>query len=198
MEKINGSVSRIGISGAVQTVPRGKAGGYYSPTVTQISETSITFGFEASENGMPTAPAVTIELPRGAKGDKGEDGENGRDGKDGSSFTILGTYESVSALQAAESSAAQGAVYNVGSAAPYELYMMDQGEWRSLGNLKGAQGERGEKGEKGDRGEKGETGEKGEQGAEGKTPTRGEDYWTETDIAEIRTYVEEAIIGGTW
>lgn len=30
------------------------------------------------------------------------------------------------------------------------------------------------------------------------TPVRGEDYWTENDIAEIKSYVDEAILGGAW
>ena len=30
------------------------------------------------------------------------------------------------------------------------------------------------------------------------TPVRGEDYWTEADIAEIKSYVDEAILGGAW
>ena len=29
-------------------------------------------------------------------------------------------------------------------------------------------------------------------------PVRGVDYWTEEDIATIKTYVEEAILGGEW
>lgn len=30
------------------------------------------------------------------------------------------------------------------------------------------------------------------------TPVRGEDYWTPDDIAEIKAYVDEAILGGEW
>ena len=30
------------------------------------------------------------------------------------------------------------------------------------------------------------------------TPKKGIDYWTEADIAEIKSYVEEAILGGEW
>jgi len=29
-------------------------------------------------------------------------------------------------------------------------------------------------------------------------PVRGEDYWTEEDKAEIKSYVDEAILGGAW
>ena len=38
----------------------------------------------------------------------------------------------------------------------------------------------------------------GSQGENGYTPVRGTDYWTEADIAEIRSYVDEAILGGVW
>lgn len=35
-------------------------------------------------------------------------------------------------------------------------------------------------------------------GADGKTPVRGTDYWTSSDIAEIKSYVDDAILGGAW
>ena len=35
-------------------------------------------------------------------------------------------------------------------------------------------------------------------GAAGYTPVRGTDYWTEADKAEIKSYVEDAILGGEW
>lgn len=38
----------------------------------------------------------------------------------------------------------------------------------------------------------------GESGGGGYTPVRGVDYWTPDDIAEIKTYVDEAILGGAW
>ena len=39
---------------------------------------------------------------------------------------------------------------------------------------------------------------RGPAGADGYTPQRGTDYWTESDKAEIRRYVEDAILGGIW
>lgn len=33
---------------------------------------------------------------------------------------------------------------------------------------------------------------------QGYTPQREIDYWTEADKAEIKTYVDEAILGGAW
>ena len=35
-------------------------------------------------------------------------------------------------------------------------------------------------------------------GKRGKAPVRGTDYWTEADKAEIKSYVDEAILGGSW
>ena len=35
-------------------------------------------------------------------------------------------------------------------------------------------------------------------GVNGYTPVRGTDYWTEEDIAIIKSYVDDAILGGEW
>lgn len=45
---------------------------------------------------------------------------------------------------------------------------------------------------------KGEPGVPGKDGTDGTTPERGKDYWTEEDIAAIKTYVNEAVLGGAW
>ena len=38
----------------------------------------------------------------------------------------------------------------------------------------------------------------GQDGTDGYTPVRGTDYWTDADKAEIKAYVDEAILGGEW
>ena len=38
----------------------------------------------------------------------------------------------------------------------------------------------------------------GKDGKDGYTPVRGKDYWTEADKAEIKSYVDDAILGGAW
>lgn len=38
----------------------------------------------------------------------------------------------------------------------------------------------------------------GEPGPAGYTPKRGTDYWTSSDIAQIKSYVDSAILGGSW
>lgn len=44
----------------------------------------------------------------------------------------------------------------------------------------------------------GKDGKDGADGKDGYTPVRGIDYWTEEDIAAIKSYVETAIEEGTW
>ena len=44
----------------------------------------------------------------------------------------------------------------------------------------------------------GEPGADGKPGKDGYTPRRGIDYWTDADKAEIKSYVDEAILGGAW
>lgn len=51
---------------------------------------------------------------------------------------------------------------------------------------------------KGPKGDQGETGPAGSTGASGYSPVRGTDYWTDADKAEIKSYVDEAILGGAW
>lgn len=83
-----------------------------------------------------------------------------------------------------------------GDAFTYEDFTEEQ-----LAGLVGPQGEQGPVGPQGPKGEQGEAGPQGEPGADGTdgyTPVRGTDYWTEADIAEIKAYVEETILGGAW
>lgn len=51
---------------------------------------------------------------------------------------------------------------------------------------------------KGDKGDKGDTGSTGGTGPADYTPVRGTDYWTAADIAEIKGYVDSAILNGSW
>ena len=44
----------------------------------------------------------------------------------------------------------------------------------------------------------GTPGKDGANGADGYTPVRGTDYWTESDKAEIKAYVDNSILNGAW
>ena len=68
-------------------------------------------------------------------------------------ITILGTYDTLEALQQAVPNPTQGDHYNVGTAAPYTVYMWDAttppGSWIDQGQMEGPQGPQGEQGEPG-------------------------------------------------
>ena len=68
-------------------------------------------------------------------------------------------------------------------------------EAKASGEFKGDTGEPGQPGKDG---EDGQPGKDGQPGADGYTPVRGTDYWTEADKAEIKGYVDTAILGGAW
>lgn len=56
----------------------------------------------------------------------------------------------------------------------------------------------GKDGKDGQDGKDGKDGQNGQNGKDGYNPVRGTDYWTASDIAEIKSYVDDAILGGTW
>lgn len=107
----------------------------------------------------------------GPKGDTGEAGKDGTNGKDGVSTTHSWN----------------GTVLTVTSASG-----------TSSADLKGDKGDKGEQGTQGPKGDKGDNGKNGADGKDGYSPIRGTDYWTPEDIAEIKGYVDEAILGGAW
>lgn len=91
--------------------------------------------FECGDIFQFTDPADSYATWQGLRGPKGDPGEPGPPGQ---GLTISGTVATVADLPA---SAVQGTVYNVGSEAPYELYMYEVGTgWISLGYLEGPEG----------------------------------------------------------
>ena len=161
----------------------------------------------------------------GPQGPKGDTGEQGPQGEPGRGLNISGTVEDELSLPV---TAENGDVWNVGTIPPYDLYLYNNGIWTNMGPLQGPEGPQGPKGDTGDigpqgpkgdtgdpgpQGPKGDTGDPGPQGpkgdtgdighqgpagADGYTPVRGTDYWTDADIATIKGYVDEAILGGAW
>lgn len=117
-----------------------------------------------------------IQGEKGDKGDKGDTGEqgiqgepgaDGKDGVDGNSYTVLGLYATIDALQAAHPTGSAGDAWFVGTSESNVVYQwdVDQETWVNVGVMQGAQGE---KGEKGDPGADGQDGADGENGADGK------------------------------
>lgn len=138
-----------------------------------VGKISSSGGGNGKDGISPTVEIVTIEGGKrititDANGSKSADIMDGEDGSNGK--------DGVSATHSWN-----GTTLTVASASG-----------SSSANLKG------DKGDKGDTGAKGDKGDTGATGKDGKTPVRGTDYWTEADKAEIKSYVDEAILGGAW
>ena len=131
---------------------------------------------ETGPQGLKGDPGETG--PQGPKGDPGEtgpQGPKGAKGEDGKAFTILGYYESLSALQAAVATPEDGVAYGVGAAAPYDIYVWDAvgKQWVNNGAIQGPKGDQGETGPQGPKGDQGETGPQGPKGDPGTTGDKG-------------------------
>lgn len=136
----------------------------------------------------PVGPAGP-KGPQGEKGPQGNVGPQGPQGEPGAGLNVKGTVASESDLPP---NAEQGDWYNVGTEAPYVLYLYSDGAWKNQGTLQGPTGavftpevdEAGFiswtnngglpnpasvsiKGPKGDKGTKGDTGAAGPAGPQG-------------------------------
>ena len=108
--------------------------------------------------------------PQGPPGETGPQGPQGEKGDAGTGLDILGTYDNLGALQSAVTQPRQGNMYNIGTEAPYTVYMWDTtngGEWLPQGQLQGAKGETGPQGPQGEPGPQGPQGPQGKQGPQG-------------------------------
>ena len=119
---------------------------------------------------------------KGEKGEKGEKGDKGERGVNGTSIPIGGFYTfSVDENGDLWVNFPDGAkVPSVTLNEKGELILSIEGESVKTFNIGKVKGD------------------KGDRGTDGYTPIRGIDYWTDEDKAEIKAYVEEAILGGEW
>lgn len=188
LERVGGMPDGLSIDGAVlqltsQGEPIGEpitlpAGGGTAIERAEIREDGHLWLIQTG--GGAEIDCGTAKGEQGPKGDPGEIGPQGPPGKDGE----------------------QGLQGLIGPQGPKG----DPGEQGARGEP-GARGEIGPQGEKGAQGPQGVPGIDGEQGppgtqgpagADGYTPVRGMDYWTEADITSIKSYVDDAILGGEW
>ena len=113
----------------------GAAAGFGKPTAT-VDDNVGTPGVTVTASGPDTAKVFAFAFTN-LKGDKGDKGDTG------TGLDILGTYDTLELLKQGVPSPAQGDMYNVGTIAPYTIYMWDDGEWVSQGKLQGPSGEDG-------------------------------------------------------
>ena len=127
------------------------------------------------------AQLAALKGDRGEKGEKGDKGDTGAKGPSGDSYTVLGLYATLAALQTAHPTGSAGQAWFVGTADSNAVYQwdVDKAAWINVGALKGPKGNPGEKGDaftyadftaaqlaalKGEKGDKGDTGPQGPKG----------------------------------
>ena len=169
---------------------------------------SATHSWNGTTLTITSASGTSSADLKGAKGDKGEDGVIGKDGTSptvsvsaitgGNRITITdvngtknvdvmngtnGSNGSKGADGVSVQSVQQTTTSNADGGNNVVTVTLSNGQTATF-NVKN--------------GSKGSTGADGVKGADGKTPVRGTDYWTSADIAEIKGYVDSAILGGAW
>lgn len=122
------------------------------------------------DKGDPGNPGPTGAI--GPTGLQGAVGPTGANGKDGTGVSILGSYNTLSDLQAAHPTGNAGDAYLVGT----DLYVWSSttNTWVDVGRIQGPQGEKGDKGDPGNTGPTGVTGPTGPTGATGPQGEQGE------------------------
>lgn len=122
--------------------------------------------------------------PQGPRGFTGEQGPQGPKGEKGDKFTIDGYFESLDLLIDVVPEPVPGAIYGIGEAAPYDIYVYCAAYkdlfpddptkwWVNNGAIQGPAGPMGPMGPRGYQGPKGEDGSIGPQGEQGEPGTPG-------------------------
>lgn len=181
LPKMSGSVSApstIGGNIGAKTINIGEDGATFIPSVSDDGVISWT-----NDKYLPNPEPVNIKGVKGDKGDKGDRGLQGIQGVQG----IKGE------------TGAQGQKGADGTPATHRwsgttLYI-SSASGTSSANLKG---DKGDKGDTGATGANGTNGKDGKDGADGYTPAKGEDYFTDSDKAEMVAAVKSQLMVEQW
>lgn len=175
----------VGISSVEQTTTSTEDGGDNVFTVTLTDGMVGTFTVKNGSRGSA-----------GTKGDKGDKGDTGGTGATGSrGFSVLRITTAPSGYTTATGgftptyrvalstvkSQSKATEVLVGDTVVYSYYTYPVGYVDSSYVYLGAR-----------------VSIRGSTGVAGTTPVKGTDYWTEADKAEIKSYVDDAILGGAW
>jgi hypothetical protein len=174
------------------TVTTGNAGSSVQITITGTSP-SQTINFtiprgDKGETGATGATGATGE--QGPKGDTGATGPQGATGAQGTGVNILGSYSSLSALQAAHPTGSVGDAYLV--VGVLYVWSTNTSVWLNVGTVQGPQGLKGDKGDTGETGPKGDKGNTGETGATGATGATGPSGANGQDLTAIFTISQKS------
>lgn len=197
-----GDTGQAGAQGAKGD--KGDVGATPNLSIGEVTTLSAGMSATATITGTAENPVLNLGIPKGADG-------NGGSGTGGTGADSVGIR---SVQQTTASTEDEGInVITVtktdGTSSTFEIRngskgskgdpgaKGDKGDTGATGET-GPQGPKGDTGATGSQGPKGDTGATGPKGEAGYTPIRGTDYWTDSDKAEIQTYVENAILGGAW
>ena len=173
----------------------GKDGTTFTPSVSESGDLSWT-----NDGGKDNPATVNIKGPqgpagadgaKGADGQKGADGAAGKDGKDGVTFTPSMSedgdlsWSNDGGRTNPQTVNLKGPKGDTGATGP-------AGSDGAKGDT-GPEGPRGPQGEQGPQGDTGPQGETGPAGADGKTPVKGTDYFTDSDVNEIAAAAAEKV-----
>lgn len=117
--------------------------GAYNPDTTYQTRNIVEYqgaSFMAKQQTKGNPPTDTnYWLLIAARGSNGADGQDGQDGADGSSFTVLGLYATLTALEAAHPTGQAGDAYAVGDEEGNTIYIWDINDenWKDIGAIKG-------------------------------------------------------------
>ena len=119
-------------------------------------------------------------------------------GADGTSFTVLGRYDTLDALQAAHPAGSEGDAWAVGSAEDNDIYLWnaDTQAWQNIGSLQGPPGPQGPAGRDGTDGKDGSPGADGKDGEQGPPGADGEQGPPGTAGADGKSAYQYAVDGG--
>lgn len=148
----------------------GKDGGYYLVNAEQINANTLRLTFTPSQDGMPLVDPVDISIP-GATDEQIQE--------------IVQEYLAQNPPQVTESDptvpqwakASTKPAYTADEVGAVGIDQLEDVLSEALAQAKNSGIFNGE---------------------DGYSPVRGTDYWTSADIAEIKSYVDEAILGGAW
>jgi len=129
-------------------------------------------GIKGDTGSTGATGATGATGPTGPQGSQGTQGIQGIQGEQGTGVNILGSYENLTALQAAHPTGSPADAYLINN----DLYVWSQStsSWVNVGTIRGPQGDQGIQGIQGIKGDTGNTGSTGATGATGATGPQGE------------------------
>lgn len=116
-----------------ETTEREESRGDYTEEITvnsNMAQAVVTYICRAEYQGIQAFSKITFV--------RNDTGLNGKDGADGTGVTILGSYDTLSALQAAHPTGNPGDAYIIG--AYLYVWAVDDAEWENVGRIQGPAG----------------------------------------------------------